>query len=274
MTIVISGSLALTESYLSAAWKPVILWHNVVTVSGLLADSEATNYPVGNLANPSTVLKWRSASTGQQYLYANYSSENPIDAVGVAAHNWGSGGVAVTVETLAGDEDAEWEVAVPEQTFANDSPHVFQFTERHCIGVRLKLVPGNVDPVYPEAAILFVGRLITVDSGLPPGHAPISFSDNRETVDNQAQDGGYLGSVVLNESHSTSVQFADLDPTWYRQYLEPFRKAGKGTTFFFAWAPQAWPDEVGYCWITNDPRAVVNRTTGEVAFSMQIGAVV
>ena len=61
-----------------------------------------------------------------------------------------------------------------------------------------------------------------------------------------------------------------LEPDWYRDEMEPFRLGSRRDTFFFAWAPEDYPDEVGYCWRTNSPKPAINDATGLIDISFSI----
>jgi len=57
--IVISENLVLSPTGSPGPDHPVIGWHNLVTATNISADTAEADYPVTNLANPSTFLQWR-----------------------------------------------------------------------------------------------------------------------------------------------------------------------------------------------------------------------
>jgi hypothetical protein len=44
--------------------------------------------------------------------------------------------------------------------------------------------------------------------------------------------------------------------------------------FFFAWRPDAYPYEVGYCWLTNDPQPSNALPNGMMSVSLEMAGVV
>jgi hypothetical protein len=269
--IVISSALALTTAYTENNWLPAIGWHNLVTVDNIAADSENANYPVSNLANTSTVLEWRSESTGEQYLTLTYDYDDEIDYAAIAGHNWGSDAITVTVQTLSADAGATWVDAVDEQILADDSPVLFRFTARNGIGLRFKLVPGGTSPVVPKAAVLYVGKLTVCQRSVQVGHTPITFGRRRTIINNRSEDGDFLGRVQTGEGLTSTVELSNLEPDWFREHLDPFLDSAP--PFFFAWHPLTYPTEVGYAWLTNDPQPQISDFLGRFNVTLQMDAI-
>ncbi len=95
--IVISSSLVMSESDLTPD-HPIIGYRNIVTIDNIVADGEDPDYPVTNLANPATHLRWKSDAADLQYLTITTGSADPIDYVGIAKHNFGTAEIAVSIE--------------------------------------------------------------------------------------------------------------------------------------------------------------------------------
>lgn len=275
-SVIVAPSYALSAAALVESWRPMIGWENRIGASNVTADSEAALWPVTNLANPSTAEKWLSESTSEQLITVTWSGSDPVDYAGVARHNWGSAGVTVSLEGLVAGGDPEdeddWSEIVAAHLLADDAPKVYRFAAQVLNGLRFRLVP---DGTAPEAAVAHVGKALVLYYGLPPGHVPISQARQTDKGNLRAQSGDYLGTILLSSGLRSAIEQRDLPPDWYRENLEPLRAAAAdGATFFFAWAPDWRPDEVGYCWITNDPQPVANQTTGEVDVSLEIAGVI
>lgn len=100
--LVISQSLILSEEEEALPdGVPIFLWENLATFGAVTADSEDTNYPASNLTNPATNLEWRGAAdsplASTVEIAVAISQIDPIDGVGIAGHNFGSTGAAVTI---------------------------------------------------------------------------------------------------------------------------------------------------------------------------------
>lgn len=267
--IVVSSAYALSVAARENGWKPVIGWQNLVTVGTVSAESEEANFPASNLANPATNQRWESASTADQYLTVAFAAPAEVDYFGIERHNLGSEAIPVTVEGLE-TEGGEWITLWSQHLPANDRILMGRFEPVLLVALRVKLEP---DAVPPSAAVLYVGKLIVLEHGIPPGHIPINYSRKVEKASAISVGGDSLGTVTLTSRLEGGFEQRDLDPDWYREILEPFRAAYDDAYFFFAWAPQDYPDEVGFCWVTNDPAPRINKTTGHIDISFQIAAV-
>jgi Concanavalin A-like lectin/glucanases superfamily len=99
--IVISSSLVLSSSVSDELNinSPVIGYHNLVTISNLLATTALANYPVTNLANPSTAELWRAGRADLvQYVSVDVGAGEASDYLGIARHNFGTLSTTLSVE--------------------------------------------------------------------------------------------------------------------------------------------------------------------------------
>jgi hypothetical protein len=250
---------------------PIIGWDNRVTLSGVSATSEDVGHPASNLANPSTAERWQSVSLDAQYLTFEVSAlQEPVEYVGIARHNFGSGSVAIQVEAEQIDALNTWDVLQPERILADDGPLVFQFEPVLTRRIRLRLGPTGV---LPRAAVVYVGRLMRLQRNIYVGHTPLPMARASNVQTNRAESGDFLGRVVLQESLSNGFTLQNLTPAWVRTILMPFLKQAQERPFFFGWRPSDYPDEVGYAWLTNDPQPSNQRPNGMMQVELQLGGV-
>lgn len=228
---------------------PALGYRNVVTPSTIVADTQDVNFPASNLANPATNLEWRAADDSEQYLTVTISDPEDIDYVGIARHNFGSAEIAVSIEEFVG---GDWQELVEDIMPADDSPLMFRFVPHSCAQIRIRMREGIAPP---RAAVVYVGKLLDLERRIWVGHTPLPHARKLNLVSGISESGNFLGSILLGESRSTTVSLSLLSPEWRRANLEPFIKT-RPAPFFFAWRPQSYPREVGYCWITNDPMPV------------------
>lgn len=261
--IVISQNYALSVVPEVDANLPAIGYRNVVTPSTIVADTQDVNYPASNLANPATNSEWRAADDSEQYLTITISDPEDIDYVGIARHNFGSAEIPVSIEEFA---DGGWQELVEDIMPGDDSPLMFRFEPHSCAQIRIRMQPGN-EP--PRAAVVYVGKLLDLERKIYAGHTPLPHARKINLATGISESGNYLGSIVLGEFRSTSVPFSLISPDWYRQMMEPFIKT-RPSPFFFAWRPQAYPHEVGYCWITNDPMPTPTGPSNLLSFDWSI----
>ncbi len=61
---------------------------------------------------------------------------------------------------------------------------------------------------------------------------------------------------------------------WYRETFDPLLQSARALPFFFAWRPQDYSDEVGYCWLTANARPVNQRNNGMMSITLPIAGIV
>lgn len=264
--IVISSSLVISStSQEEGPNNPVIGWQNLVTVDNIFASSEDVDYPAINMANPITanVQRWKAADDGVQYVEVVVNSIDDIDYIAIARHNLGSQQIPITVEgSDDGGSASGWEELVQESLLANDAPAIFRFVPQGLTNIRLVLgeVPSGGDPA--EIAVVYVGKLLVLQRRIYVDHTPINYGRSQRIVNGKSEAGDFLGRLVTAEQNDTAVTMLNLTPNWYRSYMDPFIEASKDTPFFFAWRPEDYPNEVGFCWMTNNPQPKNQRPNG------------
>lgn len=269
MSILLAPSLVISPSGDLPNTYPLVLWDNKVTAAGLSADSATTAGPVGNLANPDTVAGWVSGSTAEQ-LVTITGLTGQSDCIGIARHNLGSAGVEVSVEGITAASSPSWVEVFPGALLATDDPAMLVFDADYYTGLRLRLIP---DGTAPQAAVLFAGLGLRIERGLQPGFTPIIDGRDVEIVNGRSESGEFLGSIVVGAGLSASVEIKALSPTWYRTNMRPFIEAANGgASFFFAWNPEDYPSEVGYCWLAAPARPVTAYMGGrELDIALELG---
>ena len=261
MSVYISQALALTLAATTANDAGIIGYDNLLTITNVAATSEAVNYPATNLANPSTASFWRSAVTTTQYVTVN--ATGTADYVGLARHNLTA--ATVSVEAYNG---STWSTVFAEQVLGSNAPAMLRFTSTAASQFRLKIQNATVEP---EIAILYVGELLELQRRIYVGHTPITYGRQTTVQSGRSESGNYLGRVILQERLSTSVQLENLTPNWYRETMEPFVIAAKSQPFFYSWRPTTYPEEVGFCWLTNDAVPVNQRANGMMSIGLDMG---
>ncbi|HEV7344259.1 MAG TPA: hypothetical protein VGN60_01315 [Devosia sp.] len=269
MALILSPSLVLSAAADYDLTAPVLGWENDITVAGTSADSSVDFYPATNLANPATNLLWKSASTDVQYVTFAINEEEPIDYLGIARHNLGSGGIIVEVEVQLFDS-GEWSSLIDGFVVANDAPILVRFLETTANAVRLKLTPLATPP---EIAVAHVGHMMVMPVGIPFGHTPLIDGRSTRITTGNSEAGDYLGSIMLSQKLNTQLAFQYLRDDWYRANMRPFVKQGRGATFFYSGFPDSHPEEAGYAWLTSDPRPTFIEA-GWVNITFEIGGIV
>lgn len=256
--------------------SPIIGYQNLA--SSVTATTEEADWPAGNLANPSTYLKWRSAPgspVADEYLTVTLDTADDVDYVGIAGHNFGSGQMPVSVEVLdESSSPAEWVELISDTLLPNDGPIIFRFAPQPLSAIRVRIQPSQASaPVSPFAAVLYVGKLLVLQRRIYVGHTPMPYGRKLTVVNHRSIAGAFLGRIILAEKTATSIDMQNLTPVWYRTYLEPFLVAAREIPFFFGWRPGSYPYEVGFAWLTNDPQPKNQRPNGMMQVTLNLEGV-
>ena len=277
--IVISRDLVLSSPEADDGFngdQPLIGYHNLVTATNITQNggSAISGYPLTNIANPSTFLEWRANETTETRIEVAISTTDELDYVGVARHNFATGRIPVSIEgavEVDSSGDPEWFELIPDMMLADDRPIIFQFTSQSLRNIRIRMQPGEDKP---RMAVMYVGRLLKLQRRIYIPHVPINYGVDADVVNGMSESGNFLGRIVLSQKTGTSVALKNLTPVWVRNYLIPFIKASKTTPFFFAWRPATYNKEVGFAWMTNQPKPANQLGNGMMAIELQMTGIV
>lgn len=275
--IVISQALVLSSDPALNLTHPVILWENLVTADNISADTETDDNPASNLGNPATHLFWQGAVSSpavDEHLTILPGSVDPVDAIGIAAHNFGSAGIAVSVEYLDNTlSPPDYVELIAEFIPADDTPILLRFTKASYEQLRVKLAPGTE---APRAAAVSCGELLVMERGIEVDapYVPINFGRRSEIVNGRSTAGNFLGRILLGRDTAGQASFRHLTNAFYRASVAPFVVASETLPFFFALKPTEYPNDVGYAWMTNDPQPEFDLQTGRVGISFEFEGVV
>lgn len=102
MSVVISPNYVLptaASADVADGRNPIIGYQTIATVAHLASTTQDASFPVSNLANPSTNLKWKGTTALlEEFLTISNPDGADLDYIGVARHNWGSAQIPVSVE--------------------------------------------------------------------------------------------------------------------------------------------------------------------------------
>lgn len=278
MSVVISGSLVLGDSQSGGgvvnADNPLIGYESLVTSGNVSSTTAASGFPASNLANVSTNLRWEGEAgspEADEYITMALNTAELVDYVAIARHNFATAQIAVSIEVL--DEDAspdEWNEIVADVIPPNDGPLLFRFTPQAISSIRIRMQPGSV---APTAAVVYSGKLLVLQRRIYVGHTPITMGRKSKVTNARSESGNFLGRIVTAQMTGTKADLSNLTPAWFRTNLEPFILDAVERPFFFAWRPDAYPYEVGYCWLTNDPQPSNEQPNGMMSVSLEMAGV-
>jgi hypothetical protein len=257
--------------------NPIIGYRTLADGANISATSSQAGFPASNLANPATHLLWKAQGPtpiADQYLTVALDSADDIDYLAVAAHNFGSGLMAVSVEGNTQNPE-QWFQLVSEHLLVSDGPIIFRFTPQSLLGIRLRIRPSAAVPaLIPQCAVLYTGLLLTLQRRLYVGHTPMPFGRQLQTANLMSVSGAFLGRIVLGGTRRSAIELRNITPAWYRQHMDPFLIAAQEIPFFFAWRPGTYPEEAGFAWLADDPDVANQAPNGLMQVSMRIEGVV
>ena len=278
MSVVISSSLTLGDVASGGgvinANNPIIGYENLVTTANISTTTAESAYPATNMANNSTYLKWQgvvSSPEQDEYITLALNTNEDVDYVAIARHNFYTAQIAVSVEVLneATSPDT-WDEVISDSIPSDDGPILFRFTPQGISSIRIRLQPGSAAPF---AAVVYAGKLLVLQRRIFVGHTPITYGRSSKITNAKSESGNFLGRILLNRMSSTKVDLGNITQAWYRAFLDPFILDSQENPFFFAWRPSDYPDEVGFAWMTNDPQPVNDLPNGLMSISMEMGGI-
>ena len=236
---------------------------NYVNSSNVTTTNSDPNFPITNVANPSTNFRWiANNNAGRVITIQNNGAA--VNYIGIARHNLAQPSVQVKI-ALNGVTVIDFSPVFDEQSL------LFMFQEAMPDTIEIYIQdPSNINaPVGNalEIGVIYAGLGIRLERNIYVGHTPITMGRDRTAINGVSQSGEYLGEVVTNQSLSTNVTLSNLTPDWYRSTLDPFFKRNPRPPAFWAWRPSKYPAEVGFCWINGNPRPANSRGNGMMDIS-------
>lgn len=278
--VVVSSSLVLAPTADNFTLdNPIVGYQTLANASNITATTAQSGFPASNMTNPSTYLKWKAESgspLADEYLTVTPDTADDVDYIGIAGHNFGSGQMPVSVEVLDDSGSPEtWTEVISETLLADDGPVLFRFTKGVYPAVRVRIQPSLLAvQVTPFAAVLYAGELLILQRRIYVGHTPIPYGRQLNLANHRSISGAFLGRIVLSETVAASVEMQNLTPAWYRANFEPFLQAARETPFFFGWRPSTYPREIGFAWLTGDPKPQNESANGLMSISFDMEGIV
>lgn len=248
--------------------SPLIGYKNKTTVSNIYTVSAVAGFPATNLARPATHLLWKGSTTSGLDAIHVASLSGDSDYFGIARHNFGSAGI--TLGLIGSFDGGSTWTSLGALNPTTDDPIMFYFEKGAYTDLYLSLGVGTTAAI---ASVVYCGEVLRVQRRLYVGHTPITLGRQVTAMIGRSQSGNFLGRIVIGEGRSNSVNLQHLTPDWYRNNFDPFIVAAKTIPFFFAWRPQSYPLEVGYCTVSNDVQPNNQMANGMMQVTMELSGV-
>lgn len=237
--------------------NPLICYKNLVTEANVSTTSQTAQGPATNLANTSTAFGWEATSTATQTITVTLDNPSEVDYIGFARHNLFNNGALVRIR-FDNSVVLDWQQADKNQA------NLFLFQQALPAQVHIDIT-GSAVPA--KIGVLYVGKSTQLQRKIYVGHTPITYGRNINSIMGVSQSGQYLGEIELNRTLTTSVSMNNLTPDYYRSTLDPFFAQTPRKPCFWAWRPEDYETEVGFCWVEGDPRPTNERNNGMMSIS-------
>ena len=218
---------------------PIIAYRNLLR-EGTLAGG----------GTPAHAVDWRldrswQPSVTSAMLECTLPTAQPAESLAIAGHNLAGG--TVTLRAWTGSAFVDTVTIEP--------------TDASCVLTTFPAVNASrwqidIQGTQPIAlAVLFVGPVLALESGLRQGFVPPLFSQQAEILDTTSQEGVPLGRSIRRQPGKTTINVTDLDDGWMRSHWLPFRDHSLRYPFFLQWNPEGYPNEAALCWADGAPAA-------------------
>lgn len=195
---------------------------------------------------PNTWERWTSASGTMQETFQT-SSASKMNYIAIGAHNLGTKGSEVLVETsptVAGTWTARGSA-----TPTDNKPIFFLFDDVDTVADVRVTITGGTDR---EVGVIYAGEVLIMQRAIYGGHSPIVLSSVTDYQSAISDSGQFLGRTITRKGQRSSFSWSNLTPDWYREKFQPFVNSAKSNPFFIKWRPDKFSDEVAFGFTTGD----------------------
>jgi hypothetical protein len=205
----------------------------------------------GLAANDYTNQRWTAGTLPANWTLVTGANAE-VDTVFIAAHNLGSTGSTVAVQTAAtvGGAFTTRATVTPtdDSTIAvminsGSAPYVIR-------EIRIAVTGSSGDV---QVGIIRAGVALQMERAVFGGVTPLGLNRVVETRQSISETGQWLGRTVQMQAQRTSMGWQHLSSTWYRANFQPFALSLPHQPFGLIQNPLRMPESVGWCWTDQSP---------------------
>lgn len=242
MTLSTSGYTVGSNQPLNRArilWSPAT---GAVTATGTNGDLAANDF---------TYQRWACGDLPATWTLVADANFN-LDTVFVAAHNLGTTGCTLTVETAStlGGAFTLRATVVP----TNDSAIAVMLNNAGTpYSVRELRIGVTGSSGEAQIGIIRAGEALQMTQAVFGGVRPIGLSRAVETRHAISETGQWLARAVQRQASVTEMTWTHLESAWYRATFHPFALSLPQTPFGLIQNAQRMPESVAWCWTDTTP---------------------
>lgn len=217
--------------------------------------------------NDSTSDRWKSVDSDAHTMVFDLD-KSPLDFVGIAAHR-GLVGRQLTITAILTDSSGQTQevrVLFGPQLITSNEPIFVLFEENNA--ATLVIAVGSDENFDLEIGIVRAGKSVFLPRNIYVGHTPITYGRATQKLIATSDNSEYLGQRLISTKKQSSVDMQNIPPLFYRNYLhQNFHIPSETSPFFWAWRPDTYPEESGFCWLTNDMQVSNSLANGFMSLS-------
>lgn len=216
--------------------------YNTITISG---GSDKTLTIV-----PNTWQRWSFTATGSDAIQYDMGAVFSADTICIGAHNLEGSTIDLFYDP---DTSPLGFILIESREITSNQPIMFHLDSSVDYG-RLQF---NIEGASGEKFIGYIAAGIALQMQRPffNGHVPITDGDVTRYYSNRTESGEIIGQQIRSQGYETDASWQNIDDAWYRTYFAPFKQAAKTRPFFIAWNLLEYPEDVGFCRISQDINA-------------------
>jgi hypothetical protein len=261
--IYISNALYLSQVDLGGTVdKPLIGWKSVLRLQDI---SSAYGENAGIMWSPDTYTYWESdavtVSEGNPEVYVDFVNPNnaPVDYAGIAGHNFfdNESGAPFSYQWQHSFDGSTWLNLTQQRNTIDNGAVMDYFTSTTAPNLRLYIagIPGS--EMVVRIAHIRIGAIVRLQRKMYVGISPFRLDKRVEKMVTVSDSGKYLGGIAKSTVNLYTINQLDNTPEFVREeiddfldhaeFLSPSWNNGPDGTFFAAWRPNEYPEEVLYC---------------------------
>lgn len=241
--------------------RPMILHDNFLTATGVIrsdsGDHEA-NFGSENMVDgrTNTQCGFKNGSFGE--VTFDLGSSKTINCIGVARHNLKSSKGLLKVFSSTVGTSGPWTARqrpggyeVFGNSNAGDDSTVFneltEFTAQY-IKIEFDWLAGADANSITYVGLLSLGYWLEIPIGMPVGFIQPRWGDRDEFIVNRSIGNEFVGMAVTEKPRQATIEFRNIDVSWFDTYWDDFVTDMKKAPFFFLWNIDDRPEEAMLCW--------------------------
>lgn len=255
------------------------------TEVGITANPDSPRIGIQNSASRATIFDGPTQlSTNPAWLTSTSSTAERFKTSSATYHLWVANlngaicdyvGIAATKGTIGSQIDVKVVLdGVLTQVYGpaivvDDVPLFILFEAGEVGAVAITYTKATAFQI--EIGNINVGKSVFLPRNIYVGHTPITYGRQPSTLVSMSDNQNFLGQVNTGVTVASSVSMNNIPADFFREYLyQGFQMPSETLPFFWAWRPQSYPNEVGFCWLTS-PFSVSNQLSNgfmNIGFSM------